>query len=55
MKCIGRKDKYVEVLAAVDTIWPGDFGGMRVLQSHKEEKYKGCAEFESRGKQLLEE
>jgi len=30
----------VEVLAVVNTTWPGDFGGMRVLQSHKGEKYK---------------
>ena len=27
----------MEVLAAVVTTWPGDFGGMRVLQIHKGE------------------
>ena len=31
----------MEVLAAVDTTWQRDFGGMRVLQSHKGGKEKG--------------
>jgi len=31
----------VDVLAAVDTIWQTDFGGMWFLQGHKGEKYKG--------------
>ena len=30
----------MEVLAVVNTTWPGDFGGMRVLQSHKGGKEK---------------
>ena len=34
----------MEVLAAVDTTWPGDFKGMRVLQSHKGEKIQKTAQ-----------
>jgi len=39
-----EKEKYVEVLAAVDTTRQRDFGGMRVLQSHKGGKGKGPAQ-----------
>jgi len=31
----------VELLAAIDTTWQRDFGGMKVLQGHKGGKYRG--------------